>query len=115
MNFKELKKYSEDCQMASDEMAYKYITESEEILNLSILQSHCDFNLFWLTSISPILIYSDTINFLIKNNIYIKRKFSIRELMDFDTKYRTLIRYYSIETINDFKIALKNYQQNDKI
>ena len=110
-----MKQHAEDCQQSADEMAYKYLKESEEVGMLAIIQSHCDFNLFWLTSISPVLIHSESLQFLLRNQVDIKRKFNIQELFDFDTKYRILIRYYDIETLKDYKEALKKYFAENEV
>lgn len=109
MGYKELLKQLEESQTETNEIAFKYLNESEEIGMLVVMQSYCDFNLFWFSSISPVIMHSETIKFLLRNKVDIKGKFTMKQLMDFDTKYRTLIRYYEIETIKEYKEALNKY------
>jgi len=90
MKYNELKQHAEMCQMAADEMAYQFTDFIDKSGTLSIFQSICDFNLFWIYSIAPeVVLHIKTIEFLKENIKHFKRKISIPELMIFDTAIMT--------------------------
>lgn len=104
MNYNELKKYAEMCQMAADEMAFNFIKFTNEVFELFKFQSKCDFNLFWIYSISPVFVRIDTIIFL---NSYIdkfKRKITIKELLIYDS----IINLINPKTFDDFILFFNN-------
>jgi len=104
MDFKELQYHASYCQEQADEMAFSLISQNEIFQAISIFQSRCDFNLFWLYQISPeIFIHSSSIKFLSENINKFKRNISIKEMIKFD------IIIYRNEIINfkDFISKMK--------
>jgi len=104
MNYNELKQHAEMCQMSADEMAFNFIKFTNEVFELSKFQSKCDFNLFWIYSLSPIFVRINTIIFL---NSYIekfKRKITIKELLIYDS----IINLINPETFEDFILFFNN-------
>lgn len=86
-------------EIAADEMAYQIVTESERIKRLSIIQSICDFNVFFLYSLSPVILRDKSINFLYKNRLNFNRKIKIGEMMIYDT----IIYNNDFKNFEDFK------------
>lgn len=104
MKYKELLHHAEMCQLAADEISFKYINEAHEISILCRFQSHCDFNLFWLYSISPeVVLHIGSIEFLQNNSDKFKRKLTIKEIL----KYDSLIGWNKPETFSDFLKLIK--------
>jgi len=100
MNYSELTQHAEMCQMAADEMAYQLTDLIERDKILSIFQSQCNFNLFWLYSIAPeVVLHIKTIEFLNNNSDNFKRKLSIKELLNYDL----VINLKEPYNFNDFK------------
>ena len=81
MNYKQLHQFASNCQMEADKMAILWIKARK----LMTLQSVCDFNLFWLHDVSPLLVADETINFMIENRDKFKgvsvRKFILYDLI----------------------------------
>ena len=82
--YKRLMQHAESCQAEADKTSYQLTTIIEEISILSSVQSICDFNLFWLSGISPLIIYDKTLKFLNENKSKFKRKLSIKEIIEYD-------------------------------
>lgn len=100
MKYNELKQHAEMCQMAADEMAYQLTDLIDKDKLLSIFQSHCNFNLFWVYSIAPeVVLHISSIEFLNENSKHFKRKLSIKELLNYDL----VINLKEPENFNDFK------------
>lgn len=90
MRHSELEKYASDCQDAADELAYEMLKEHDEVSRMAIAQSFCNFNLFFVRSISPILIHNETLDFILKNSSEIKRRFTLKEMLALDFNVRDL-------------------------
>jgi hypothetical protein len=104
MNYTELTQHAEMCQMAADEMAHNFIDFIEKSKQISLFQSHCDFNLAFIYSTAPeVILHIESVAFLNENRSNFKRKLSLKELLRFDF----LINYYKLETFNEFKNLLK--------
>lgn len=104
MNYNELQKHAETCQMAADELAHDftdYLLKSEV---LSRFQSHCEPNLFFIYSIWPeFILHIESIDFMLKNKERFKRKLKLDELLRFDF----LINAYKPKKFDDFALILK--------
>lgn len=104
MNYNELKIHAETCQMAADEMAHDFNDYLIKSNILSVFQSHCDFNLFFIYSIYPeVILHIKTIEFLNKYKSNFKRKITIKELFKFDL----IINCYNPSNFDDFKRRIK--------
>lgn len=91
MKYNELKKYASDCQIAADETAFMYISregeiekEKQWIEKLFVLQSHVDFNLFFIDKISELMIHEITVDFILNNRFELKRKLTLNEFSTLD-------------------------------
>ena len=91
--------YESEAQLAADEMAFTLIKQQREFGLISIFQSYCDFNLSWLFQISPMAIRIKSLEFLVENKHFFKRKLSIKEVLYFDS----VINNCNPETFNEFK------------
>ena len=100
MNYNELKQHAEMCQMEADNMAYQIV----KLRELMQLQSICDFNIFWLNSISPVLLREKTIEFLLENKVMFTRKITAKEMIVFDT----VIQHGNPNEFSQFKEMVKN-------
>jgi len=108
MNYKELEYFASTCQMAADEIASKLITQQEIFSNISIFQSSCEFNLYWLYQISPeVVLHFNSIAFLCKYKDEFNRKISIKEILRFDE----IIEHLDVKTFEDFKLYLNKRQK----
>lgn len=79
MNYKQLHQFASNCQMEADKMAILWIKARK----LMMLQSVCDFNLFWLHDVSPLFVADETIDFLLKYRDKFT-KISVREFCLYD-------------------------------
>jgi hypothetical protein len=103
MNYKELKHWASTCELAADEMAIRLINQQELLSVISVFQSKCNFNLYWLYQISPeVILHYKTLLFLAENIKKFTRKIEIRELLNYDS----LIYHNDIDTFEDFKDIL---------
>ena len=85
MNYNELKEHAEMCQMAADEMAFKFSDYMDKSKTLAIFQSKCDFNIFFIYSIAPeVVLHIESIFFMKKNIEKFKRKITLKEILRFD-------------------------------
>jgi len=95
----ELKFHASYCQEQADEMAFELVNQSEAFENISVFQSRCDFNLFWVYQISPeVFIHLKTISFLKRNIEQFRRNITLKELI----RYDYIITKNEIKTFNDF-------------
>jgi len=101
--YKRLMQHAESCQEEDDKTAYLLTSLIDEISVLASVQSICDFNLFWLASISPVIIYDQSLQFLANHKSEFKRKLSIEEMIEFDW----IIAHNEITCMEEFKIHLK--------
>lgn len=91
-----LEHHASSCQMDADELAVRII----KMRSMSVVQSICDFNLFWLYDISPeFLLHMTTIDFLKKNIKKFNRKITIKEIFAFDF----IIRHHNIKRFEQLK------------
>ena len=108
MKYNELKQHAETCQMAADEMAYQLTSFTERSNTIAVFQSFCDFNLFWLYSIAPeVILHIETIRFLVENSQHLKRKLSVKELLNYDL----IIGIKQPETFKDFKNEIIKFNE----
>ncbi len=104
MNYNELQKHAESCQMAADELAHDYSDYLTKSSILARFQSHCESNLFFVYSIAPeIILHIESIDFLLKHKEKFKRKISLKELLRFDF----IINSNKPETFEEFVDLLK--------
>ena len=100
MKYEQLEKYASGCQISADEMASKLIDQEKTFTIISVLQSVCDFNLFWLYQVSPeVFIHIESIEFLAKHIERFKKKITIKQMSDFDH----LITHNKVDSFEDFK------------
>lgn len=111
MKYNELKKYAADCQISADETAFLYITreseiekEKEWIYKLSILQSHVDFNVFFINDISELMIHETTVDFILNNRFELKRRLTLKEFSILDTLRNILV---DCKSFSDFRKKIK--------
>jgi hypothetical protein len=97
----------ETLQSDADFMAYRLIYAGE----LARLQSVCDFNVFWLSELSPIILHRETVEFVLTNIRDFKRKLSIREFMDADF----VIGNFTPKDMVEFKRIYSNYRKKKNI
>jgi len=70
-----------ELQIELDSIAYRLIKSRR----LMIIQSICDFNIFFLDSISPLINREETIEFITEHMKKFKRKISLKEYIRFDS------------------------------
>jgi hypothetical protein len=89
-------------------MAHQFTNHIETVKTLASFQSFCDFNLFWLYSIAPeVVLHIETIRFLSENAKHLKRKLSIKELLNYDL----IIGIKHPETFEDFKNEILKFNE----
>jgi len=98
-----IESHASKCQIAADEMAYKFVTQQNRVEKLSVIQSICDFNIFWINSLSLVFCHDATLDLLSKNVNTFNRKLNISEFL----RYDVLIHHFQITTINQLKEKLK--------
>lgn len=104
MNWEQLKIHASDCELAADEMAIRLIDQQELLSVISVFQSSCNFNLYWLYSVAPeVILHFNSLSFLSENIRKFKRKIEIKELLDYDS----LIFHNDINNFKDFKNMLE--------
>jgi hypothetical protein len=104
MKYKELEIHASSCQLAADELAVKLINQERIFNAISIFQSRCDFNLFWLYQLYPeVFIHIESIEFLVKHIDKFKKKITIKQLSDYDH----LITHNEVNSFEDFKSLVK--------
>jgi len=99
--YKEIEKYASDCQIAADEIAFKYIDKDTKHSKLSILQNYCNFNVFH--TIGLFGWKQPAVSFVIKNGKDLKRKFELNEFFDFLELYRRKSLTREINSFEDIK------------
>jgi len=100
MKYEQLKYHAEKCQVDCDELAYKLMKQQEIFGLISLVQSICDFNLFWLYQLSPeVILHESTLTFLSANLKMFKRKLSIYEML----KYDSIIYWLEPANFEEFK------------
>ena len=97
--YKRLMRHAESCQLEADEAAFHFTKMIDEISLLASVQSICSFNLFWLASISPVIIHNSTLRFLRENKTAFTRKLSIDEMIEFDW----ILAHSEINSLTVFK------------
>ena len=102
---KKIESYISGLELELIELAINQNDFNEKFFILSRFQSNCNFNLFWLYSISPeIIIHIERLKLL--SEIKFKRKLSIKELLHYDF----ILGLSEVNTIEDFKNFLSgNY------
>jgi hypothetical protein len=107
MKINELFKYAENCQMEADKMAYQL----NLIGRLALVQSICNFNLFWLSELSPLICRNKVIDFMFENRQEFKRKLSVDEFLKADL----LITKFEITDFKHFKTMFSNYSKESNL
>jgi hypothetical protein len=95
--------------MEADNLAYLLLKAKR----LMILQSLCDFNVWWMSDISPVIMTDETIAFLTNNKNKFKRKISIHEFLLFDA----IIKHKKPSSFNEFQefvLSQKFYDHRNK-
>ena len=95
----------EQLQSDADKMAYRLIRASK----LAVIQSMCNFNIFWLDELSPVVLRPKTIDFLFDNLSKFKRKLEIEEVLNIDF----IVFNFQVDNFTDFAGIFKKY--NSKI
>lgn len=79
---------------------------------LNYLQEICDFNVYWLASISPLMIREHALGFFVLNRDKFKRKMKVREFM----RYEMILTHGEYNTWEEFAqriIEIKNESKNE--
>jgi hypothetical protein len=92
----------ESLQTEADHMAFRLL----KIQELMQVQSLCDFNIFWLRDVSPLLVDQKTVDFLLENREKFRRKLSVKEFINADF----LLKNFKISNFTEFTTAFKNYK-----
>lgn len=106
-HYKRLMQHAESCQVEADQTSYQIATMLDEVSLLAAVQSICDFNLFWLAGISPVIVYTKTLEFLLEHKSEFKRKLSIREMIEFDY----IISHNTLNNFDEFRRLLRTSRQ----
>lgn len=85
--------------MDNDGLAYLLLKAKQ----LIVLQTICEFNVWWMHDISPLVMKDATIDFLVDNKDHFKRKINVGEFMEFDC----IIYHKRPETFKEFKQLVK--------
>lgn len=93
----------EEVQTEADSMAYQQL----QAMKLANIQSVCDFNIFWVRDISPLVCTPCVIDFLWNNVSKFKRKLSIKEFLMADL----LIKMYEPSNFEEFRVMFMNYKK----
>lgn len=97
-----LAKYSE-LQVDADEMAYQLSL----VWDMAVVQGICDFNLFFVSGLSPLVATADVVGFLAKHAKMFKRKMRVGEFMKADF----LIRNFYPDDFGHFQKMYSNYDE----
>lgn len=101
-----------DFQLQRDQATYDLLLIKQQFdlqKKLILLTDIIDFNPIVLPRLMPLFINVDAIDFLIKNQNQIKRKFSIAELIEYAKMYRTVTRFAGqINSLSDLKKKYNN-------
>ena len=102
-----------DFQLQRDKASYDLLVIKEQFelqKKLILLNEIVNFNApIVLPRLMPLFIKVDAIDFLIKNQSQIKRKFSIGELIEYGKMYRITTRFApNIKTLKEMKTKYKN-------
>lgn len=108
--YKRLMQHAESSQIEADETAYRLASMRERISLLAPVQSICNFNLFWLASISPVIIHDQSLQFISDHKSEFKRKLSIEEMIEFDW----IIAHNDISSFMEFRKLLINSRKQKK-
>lgn len=79
-----LKSHASTCQLEADKMAIELIKQRELTSNIAVVQGICDFNLYWLKQLSPLLVRDETLEVLAKIAKKFTRKLTVGEVMKLD-------------------------------
>jgi hypothetical protein len=97
----------EGLQSDADMMAYRLVFAGK----LARVQSVCEFNIFWLSEVSPLIVAPETVDFMTHNLKHIKRKLTVNEFLDAEF----IIKCFRPENWNEFKKIFQNYSKKTKI
>lgn len=95
MNKNQAIQYASEQQMEADNIGYLLIKAKM----MMEFQSICDFNVFWLHDVSPVVFHIETVEFLLKYKDQFKRKMTAREFV----KYDAIVIHQHPKDFNDFK------------
>lgn len=98
---------AESIQEEADRMAY----QQWKTMKVAIVQSICDFNLFWLRDVSPLICTPVVIDFMRDNITMFKRKLSVKEFLMADL----LIKMYEPSNFEEFRIMFSNYRNDPEL
>lgn len=104
---KDVIKFAESCQMEADNMAYELIKAKK----MATVQSICEFNIFWLRDISPLICQDNTVDFLYEHIEKFKRKLSAREFLMADT----IISNLPVSDFDEFSRIFSAYRKNIRV
>lgn len=101
MNYTQLKQHAETCQIAADNIAYKYLKEKELNSKLAVFQNYANFNAAHTLGQFPI--YMEAVVFINRNGKDLKRKFELHEFLRFGVELRIKQLIYKIDNFEQFK------------
>lgn len=99
MKREQLESYASELEMENDSMAYLLIKAKK----LIELQGICEFNVWWMHDISPILMKDATIDFLNDHKDKFLRRITSKEFIIYDS----IISLLEPETFDEFKIFVR--------
>ena len=107
MKYKQLERFASELQVEADRMAYKIVKTEKIVGGLSVIQSMCNFNIFWLYQVSPLIITEKTIDFMSNYRDKFKRELSVKEVMHIDW----LVSHGNFHNFSEFSEAYKQTKE----
>lgn len=95
---------SEQVLMEADQMAY----QQWSAMKLANVQSICNFNIFWLRDVSPLICKPHVVDFFYNNVSRFKRKMDVKEFLMADL----LVSVYEIDDFDQFRVMFTNYKKD---
>ena len=102
-----LEKYTADLELENDQMAYLLI----QVKRLIELQPLCDFDVWWMHDVSPLLMNEKTIDFLNEHKERFRRKITAREFIVYDL----IIKHGDPETFDEFRYMVRTNKFESEI
>lgn len=102
MNYSQLSNYANERAMEADYAANKYVTLTDKLARLYVLQDCCNFNVFEYYG------DMDFVAFVIKNKSQLKRKFSYDEYISTRNKWWLCKKVADFAQLKNVKIRFLN-------
>ena len=111
-----LERYTSDLELENDQMAYLLV----QVKRLIELQPLCDFDVWWMHDVSPILMNEKTIDFLNRYKGRFKRRVTAKEFILYDMIIKhndpeTFEQFQNMVLTNTFERDLKNRKRCKKV